>query len=110
MTRILMGAGIVLTACGIFGQTSAPAPAFEVASIKPNLSNDPGSSTRASKGQIWMENVTLKYCIERAFDVKDYSLSGPSWLDTVRFDIVAKPPAASVPTGSYLPPDFNAML
>jgi len=59
-----------------------------------------------------MENVSLKQCIETAFDVKDYSLSGPSWLDSVRFDILAKPPAASMPSESTaaLPPDFNGML
>ena len=33
--------------------------------------------------------------LQLAFDVRDYSLSGPSWLDSERFDIVAKIPAAA---------------
>ncbi len=42
-----------------------------------------------------MENVSLKDCIKQAFDVKDFSLSGPAWLAYPRFDIVAKPPAGT---------------
>jgi uncharacterized protein (TIGR03435 family) len=104
MTRILVAAEMLFTACIMFGQPAAPAKAFEVVSVKPNASGDPGSSTHSSKGQIRMENVSLKQCIERAFNVKDYSLSGPSWLDSVRFDIMAKPPAG------YKPDDVPPML
>jgi uncharacterized protein (TIGR03435 family) len=111
MTRVLVGAGVVFAACGMFGQSTTAPKAFEVASIKPNTSGTGNSSTHTSKGQIRMENVSLKQCIETAFDVKDYSLSGPSWLDNARFDILAKPPSASTPwSGFGLPPDFRAML
>jgi uncharacterized protein (TIGR03435 family) len=112
MARVLVGLGMVFAACGMFGQPAVPAPAFEVASIRPNASASGNSSTHWSKGQISMENVSLKQCIEVAFDVKDYSLSGPSWLDNVRFDLLAKPPSGSPPGRSpgFLPPDFQAML
>jgi uncharacterized protein (TIGR03435 family) len=30
-----------------------------------------------------------------AYDVKMYQVSGPSWLDTERYDIVAKVPAGA---------------
>jgi uncharacterized protein (TIGR03435 family) len=71
-----------------FGQS-----AFEVASIKPNVSGSGHSSTNTSKGGVTMRNVSLKQCIEMAYDVKDYALSGPDWLGSEKFDIVAKPPS-----------------
>jgi uncharacterized protein (TIGR03435 family) len=49
-----------------------------------------------------MENQSLKRLIERAYDVRDFSFSGPSWLETVYFDLAAKPPA-DTPREQYLP-------
>jgi uncharacterized protein (TIGR03435 family) len=66
---------------------------FEVASIKPNRSGGPGSSIRFTKGQISMENVSLKKLTLWSYGIPDdreYALVGPSWLTTERFDIVAK--------------------
>jgi uncharacterized protein (TIGR03435 family) len=70
----------------------APAE-FEVASVKPNTSGTRNSGTTTSKGQVRFDNASLKSCIQQAFDVRDFSLSGPGWLDDERFDIVAKIPA-----------------
>lgn len=76
-------------------QAAGAAAEFEAASVKPNTSGERNSGTSTSQGQTRMENVTLRSCIERAFDVRDYSLSGPSWLGSERFDIVAKIPAGA---------------
>lgn len=65
---------------------------FEVASIKPNNSGSGHSGTHTYDGGMRMENVSLKQCVEMAYDVKDYSLSAPDWLDSVHFDILAKVP------------------
>lgn len=85
----------------LFGVVSATAqtttPAFEVASIKLNHSSSGNSSTNMSGGTVVIENQSLKQLIEKAFDVRDFSLSGPGWLETVYFDIVAKPPAGTPP-------------
>ena len=68
--------------------------AFEVASIKPNISGSRGSSTHSAPGgEIIMENVSLKQVVMMAYDVRNFTFSGPDWMDTVRFDIVAKPPS-----------------
>src|SRR5258708_1908465 len=83
---------VLLGASALGGQSS---PAFEVASIKPNKSGTGSSSTHTSSGQIVMENVSLKAWIEWAYHLKDYSLSGPEWLDSVSFDVIAKPPAGT---------------
>jgi uncharacterized protein (TIGR03435 family) len=65
---------------------------FEVASIRPNNSSDNGSSVNGGRGEIMMRNVTLKQIVMAAYDIESYSMSGPDWLDTVRFDVTAKKP------------------
>src|SRR3954466_6536078 len=83
----LLGIGLAL---------QAQTPAFEVASVKPNKSGGGGSSIRFSKGQISMENVSLKKLTLWAYGIPDdreYALAGPDWLTTERFDVLAKFPA-----------------
>jgi uncharacterized protein (TIGR03435 family) len=41
-------------------------------------------------GRLTIRNASLKFCIEWAYGVKDYQISGPGWLDSEHFDIVAK--------------------
>ena len=78
-----------------YGQSAPAPPAFEVASVKPNPSGDHHSSSHTNNGSVIMQNVSLKQIVEMAYDVKDYALSGPDWLDTERFDISAKPPSGA---------------
>jgi uncharacterized protein (TIGR03435 family) len=74
----------------------APPPMFEVASIKPNTSGGSGAEMYPSKGEVRIKNYSLKQLIQAAYKVKDYSFAGSPWLDSQRFDIVAKlPPGAS---------------
>ncbi len=89
-------------------QAQTDSPAFEVASIKPNRSASGHSSSHGSKGQIVMENVSLKQLIERAWDVRDFSISGPGWLDAEHFDIMAKIPPGS--TKEQLLPMLRSLL
>lgn len=85
-------------------QTGAAAPAFDAASLKVNTGDYMGWSTSGGPGQRMLNHMPLKECLKLAFDLKDYSLDGPAWLDTVRLDIVAKPPVGSAPN------QFNVML
>ena len=68
------------------------AQTFDVASVKPNKSGRMQSSTSRAGDRIVFDNVTLREWIEFAYDIADrhYALSGPPWLDTERFDVVAK--------------------
>jgi uncharacterized protein (TIGR03435 family) len=66
-------------------------PAFEAVSIKLNA-NGIGSSSNGSPGQVIMTNQTLKRLIERAYGLKPFQVIGPSWLESVHFDIAAKYP------------------
>ena len=43
-------------------------------------------------GRVNYTNVSLKNVLMRAYDVRSYQITGPSWLDTERYDIVAKVP------------------
>lgn len=97
MTRAI-SVSIVL-ALSLCGDISAQNPAsFEVASIKP--SQAPQGRGLASlredintdPGRLTMTNVALKTAVRWAYKVGVYEISGPDWLNDVRFDIVAKPP------------------
>jgi uncharacterized protein (TIGR03435 family) len=73
---------------------------FEVASVKPTapspdgrvrimMRGGPGTS---DPGQVTYQGRSLKDLISSAYRVKSFQVSGPGWLDTERFDIVAKVP------------------
>jgi uncharacterized protein (TIGR03435 family) len=87
----------VFAAVAAFAQPEGSRPAFEAASIKVNNSVSGNSSSNGSKGQVLMRNQTLKRLIERAFDVQPFQVSGPGWIEDVRFDIAAKYPPDSKP-------------
>jgi uncharacterized protein (TIGR03435 family) len=66
----------------------APAPAFEVASIR---SVQPGrESIEFGPASLTMRYVYLTACIRWAYGVQDVQVSGPPWLSDVWFDIFAK--------------------
>jgi uncharacterized protein (TIGR03435 family) len=85
----------VASFCVAFGQTPvalpvAP-PTFEVASVKPSTLP---TNTRSTHDGIVFDGVTLRYCIGFAYHVKDFQISGPSWLGDLTYDIAAKMPQA----------------
>ena len=81
---------LMVAACGLFAQQP---PAFEAASIKANITAEMGMGMRAGPGQLEWTSVSLRYLVQLAYGLKDYSYSGPAWLDSVHFDIVARMPA-----------------
>ena len=40
-------------------------------------------------GSIAMDHVTLRTCVQWAYDVRAYLVSAPEWFDSERFDIAA---------------------
>lgn len=87
--------GIFCTAL-VFGQSAAPPPAFEVASVKPApppSGNEFRVMMGGDAGRVNFSNVALKSVMTRAYSVKPHQISGPDWLDSARFDIVATIPA-----------------
>jgi len=74
-----------------FGQATPAAPvAFEVASVKRNVSGGSGGGTRQLVGSFTASNSTLQALIRYAWNVMDYQIQGPGWMATERYDLNAK--------------------
>ena len=88
---VLLLAGVVYFASA--RAQSQNAPAFEVASVKPNTSGDSSSRTSSRDTGLVATNTTVKMLILMAFNLKDFQLAGgPSWIESERFDVSARPP------------------
>ena len=95
---LLMTALLVLTSVvRLLGQESQPdhkSSAFEVASIKPNNSGPDqyfSFNYFRAGGRFNASNVTLGMLIRNAYQLQESQLvGGPSWVNSDRFDIVAK--------------------
>lgn len=69
----------------------AALPSFEVASIKLNHSGERRIALMLPPGRMTATNVTLKFLVEFAYDIKDSEISGgPGWIDSDRYDLEAK--------------------
>jgi uncharacterized protein (TIGR03435 family) len=81
----------------------AQAPAFEVASVKPTAHGRDANGLSRSfvdvphPGRLVAENSSLSELIRFAYDLDDYRLQGPAWLndDEECFDVAAKAPAGT---------------
>jgi len=90
---IRMCGGIV--ACAALA--SAQTPRFEVASVKPaplgargmSCTGGPGTS---DPGALTCSNYSLSFLVMMAYDLRGFQLSTPAWMETARYDIVAKIP------------------
>jgi len=74
-------------------QEKTPAPKeFEVASIKPSAPGSRGIRVQiAPGGRLDAGNITVKFLIQQAYNVKDFQISGgPGWINSERYDLVAK--------------------
>jgi uncharacterized protein (TIGR03435 family) len=87
----------LLSAASAHAQTQ-----FDVVSIKPALPGARNSGYRRSPGGVLnATNVTVKMLITYAYDVKDYQVSGgPGWLDTIRYEVLAKSGTATTEPAS----------
>jgi uncharacterized protein (TIGR03435 family) len=107
---------MVFAGCLAYGQTADKPLAFDAASVKPATPPTPdgrgmimmagpsGGPGTKDPGRIHYPYMSLKNILMNAFDVKNFQIVGPGWLDTERFDITAT-----------MPPDttkeqFRAML
>jgi uncharacterized protein (TIGR03435 family) len=105
----------LLAAGAAFAQAPAPL-AFEVATIKPAQPPTP-QSMMAGKvkigetldaGRADYGFVNMEYLITKAYGVKAYQVSGPSWIQSERFDILAKLPSGA--TKDQVPEMLKALL
>ena len=95
--RLLSQFGLMMcVAGGAFGQ-AAPAPAFEVASVKTLATVSDGARNlgrpdqlATSPGGVTMTNYTLRSAIAWAYHVQPVQVTGPGWLESDRYQILAK--------------------
>jgi uncharacterized protein (TIGR03435 family) len=84
---------------GLAGVLAAQTPAFEVATIKQNKSGHNaigGRGVCTGRGGVSVSNIGLGQLIVEVYGLRDVQLVGrPSWFDSERFDIEAKPSAAA---------------
>jgi len=89
-----------------------PAPlAFEVASIKPAPAQQgPRRHVGLSQdeGRITISNMSMRNLLTQAYKVKDQQLIGPDWIDSERYDIVAKLPEGA--TKAQVPQMLQTLL
>lgn len=98
---------LIFAGFGVFAQDAVKVPEFEVASIKaaeaPNMAammaggkvsirmgcNSPDAGTFECTG------APLRMLLTRAYELKNYQVVGPGWMDTERYDVRAKVPPGS---------------
>ncbi len=94
---------VIAFAAAVSAQT-ATGPAFDVASIKPSTPPAAGGrmmgGMRGGPGERDPELYVCTSCaipmlITRAYDIKYYQLTYPSWMDSARFDVSARVPAGA---------------
>jgi uncharacterized protein (TIGR03435 family) len=78
---------------------NAPRLEFDAATIKRNPDGEMRVAIRMLPGGSYeATNVTLKSMIQMAFRLQEFQVvGGPSWLDSERYDILAKSPAGASP-------------
>jgi uncharacterized protein (TIGR03435 family) len=82
-----LGAAVLLNAAFASAQT------FAAASIRTSAGQvqfEHDGKTVISPGNVTMRDVTLATCIKFAYGVQDSQISGPEWLQSEHFDILAK--------------------
>ncbi len=88
---------LFLFVAALFGQTVLPA--FDVADIKINNSGADGSNCDFQNGRLACTNLQLRILIARVWTMTPDDVVGPSWLDDVRVDIIAKAADPKTPDG-----------
>lgn len=81
---------------------------FEAATIRrSNMAADSGEMIRDPR-IVALSHVSLQNLMAQAYLIKNFQISGPDWLDSDRFDIVAKLPDGA--TREQLPAMLRALL
>lgn len=89
--RLLLSSAWCVLSVALAAQNGG-APAFEVVSVKRNVSGEQASSSIVQPGGRYnATNMTLRMLVKTAYGVHDDQVAGgPDWLDSDRYDIAAK--------------------
>jgi uncharacterized protein (TIGR03435 family) len=100
-SALLVGALGVCAARALFAQ--APAPSFEIASVKPNASGlGAPMAVRPQNDRLTIVNVPGRKLVQMAFRLDVEQIEGaPSWLVNEHFDVTAKATAPFSPSNRW---------
>jgi bla regulator protein blaR1 len=95
MLRVLLPLFMLISPV-TFGQAPNSRLEFDVVDIKPNVSGSPnGVGEILPGGQFRAINIPVKEIIKFAYNLRDDAIvAAPTWVDSERYDIVGKAPAA----------------
>lgn len=118
MSRNFLSAiGVCIAFAGAsLAQAPAPRLEFEVASIKPSELPTPAMvasgklhvGMKVDNARVDIGLWSMMQLITKAYDVKQYQVTGPDWMLTTPFDIVAKMPEGA--TKEQVPQMLQALL
>jgi uncharacterized protein (TIGR03435 family) len=102
---LILRRGLLLLTCWLsFGQTADKSLTFDVASVKPAappvpdgrgrilMAGPSGGPGTKDPGRIHYPFMNLRNLLMTAYDVKNFQIVGPPWLDSERFEISATMP------------------
>lgn len=93
----------------LFTFTLLAGQTFEVASVKINTSGDGSASyPNLRNGHLQATNATMRMILQSAWGLNSAQITGPSWIDSDRYDIEAKSPAGVPDT--EIKPMLQALL
>jgi uncharacterized protein (TIGR03435 family) len=88
MKRSIAALGVIVLSSWLLAQE------FDAVSVKPSDPHDFRFMMRDMPGQANYTGVTVKTLILMAYHVRDFQVvGGPKWIESNRYDIVARPPA-----------------
>lgn len=96
MKRLILFAALaVFESSALFGQPASAPPAFDAASVRTHTAGSAEESRigpwiQTSPIGVTIRNAKVLWCLAWAYDTKDWLISGPDWMDSERYDIVAK--------------------
>ena len=94
----------VISAIGILAElpSAQTSQAFEVASVKPNNSGALQTGSKPEGDRFTASNIALRQLILMAYNIgTDRLIGGPSWVNSDRFDVVAKAEAPFSPPNQW---------
>jgi uncharacterized protein (TIGR03435 family) len=111
-----MAAALAVIASAVYAQAPPPAPAFEVASIKPATMPTPAQiaagqahlGMNVDAARVDIGSQSLAELISLAYDVKLYQIQGPDWMSAERFDVIANLPEGA--SKDQVPQMLQALL
>jgi uncharacterized protein (TIGR03435 family) len=111
-TRSLRAAFTLVTASAFFAQSQPPASmSFEVASIRPHAGDVTQVGVFISGPTVRIVAYGLTGLIMDAFRRQGYQIAGlQGWMDSDRYDIVAKAPTEGAPTSANIEMMLQALL